>query len=158
MSPGSNNRSICYIISKNVLLLILIPENAAFGDVEACPTGTVCSNSADVCVDSSLVDDTTVLDVCGSGANGASCAVCQTNAKYTCVSSTQFARCSSSGVVSTSNVYSCQENEICILAGLTNYNNICVPSCAADFVRPLDSSNRSQLILLSPSVGIDLYL
>ncbi|XP_070142011.1 uncharacterized protein [Drosophila kikkawai] len=106
-------------------------KNAAFGAVETCPTGTVCSNSADVCVDSSQVDGTTVLDVCGLSA---SCQTCNTNKKYTCVSQTQFARCSSSGVVLSSSVYSCEEDEICIEAGLTFYNNICVPTCAADFV------------------------
>ncbi|KAH8343114.1 hypothetical protein KR059_005278 [Drosophila kikkawai] len=106
-------------------------KNAAFGAVETCPTGTVCSNSADVCVDSSQVDGTTVLDVCGLPA---SCQTCNTNKKYTCVSQTQFARCSSSGVVLSSSVYSCEEDEICIEAGLTFYNNICVPTCAADFL------------------------
>ncbi|KAH8286106.1 hypothetical protein KR054_002716 [Drosophila jambulina] len=107
-------------------------NNAAFGAVETCPTGTVCSNSADVCVPSSQVDGSTILDVCGTSTNCESCSF--SNNKYTCVSQTQFARCSSSGVVSSSNVFSCGEGEICSLRGLLDHNNICIPSCAADFL------------------------
>ncbi|KAH8286160.1 hypothetical protein KR054_003533, partial [Drosophila jambulina] len=110
-------------------------NNAAFGGVETCPTGTVCSNSADVCVDESLVDGSTVLDVCGSsGGNGNNCEVCATDAKFSCVSSTQFARCSSSGNLITSTVYSCGEDEVCIIDSLSLFGTLCVPNCAADYV------------------------
>ncbi|KAH8235264.1 hypothetical protein KR032_011938 [Drosophila birchii] len=116
-------------------------KNAAFGDIVNCPTGTVCTNSADVCVESTQVDGSTVLDVCGTSA---SCQACLSNNKYTCVSQTQFARCSSSGVVSTTNVFSCGEGEICILAGLTYFNDICVPTCAADFVGMTATCSNSE--------------
>jgi len=97
-----------------------------------CPTGTVCSNSDDVCVDSSEVN-TTVLDVCGTSAgNGAQCEVC--SSKYACVSSTQYVRCSSSGSLITSNVYSCGTDESCIIESLSVFGSLCVPSCAAEFV------------------------
>ncbi|XP_020817060.1 uncharacterized protein LOC110190770 [Drosophila serrata] len=116
-------------------------KNAAFGDIVNCPTGTVCSNSVDVCVDKSLVDGSTVVDVCGTSA---SCQACLSNNKYACVSQTQFARCSSSGVILSSSVFSCDEGEICILAGLANFNNICVPSCAADFVGLTSTCSNSE--------------
>ncbi|XP_016992548.2 uncharacterized protein [Drosophila takahashii] len=107
-------------------------KNAPIGDIVLCPTGTVCSNSDDVCVDSSEVS-TTILDVCGSsGGNGAQCEVC--SSKYACVSSTQYVRCSSSGVPVTSNVYSCGSDEICIIQSLSTFGSLCVPSCASEFV------------------------
>ncbi|XP_020817013.1 uncharacterized protein LOC110190732 [Drosophila serrata] len=110
-------------------------KNAAFGDIVNCPTGTVCSNSGDVCVASSQVDGTSVLDVCGtSGGNGAQCQVCATDAKFSCVSSTQFARCSSSGDLITSTVYSCDADEVCIIDSLSLFGTLCVPTCAADYV------------------------
>ncbi|KAH8235265.1 hypothetical protein KR032_011937, partial [Drosophila birchii] len=110
-------------------------KNAAFGDIVNCPTGTVCSNSADVCVQSSLVDGSTLLDVCGtSGGNGEKCEVCATDAKFSCVSSTQFARCSASGDLITSTVYTCDPDEVCIIDSLSLYGTICVPTCAADYV------------------------
>ncbi|XP_017080872.1 uncharacterized protein DDB_G0271670 [Drosophila eugracilis] len=109
-------------------------KNAPIGDVVTCPTGTVCSNSDDVCVDSSEVNST-ILDVCGSSdGNGAQCEVCSSGAKYACVSGTQYARCSSSGGLLTSNVYSCDTDEICIVDAFSAYQTVCVPSCAADFL------------------------
>ncbi|XP_016959175.1 uncharacterized protein LOC108030663 isoform X2 [Drosophila biarmipes] len=106
-------------------------KSAPVGDIVSCPTGTVCSNSDDVCVASSEVS-TTVLDVCGSSAsNGASCEVC--SSKYACVSSTQYVRCSSSGSLITSNVYSCASDESCIIDALSVFGSLCVPACAADF-------------------------
>ncbi|KAH8269971.1 hypothetical protein KR018_001136 [Drosophila ironensis] len=104
-----------------------------FGEIETCPTGTVCSNSEDVCVESSAVD-TTNLDVCGaSGGNGVGCADCSVGLNYVCVSRTQFARCSGAGAVTTS-VFSCSANETCINGALQLGNSICVPDCAADYV------------------------
>ncbi|XP_037723082.1 uncharacterized protein LOC119555633 isoform X2 [Drosophila subpulchrella] len=106
-------------------------SGATIGDIVLCPTGTVCSNSDDVCVDSSDVS-TTVLDVCGTSAgNGAQCEVC--SSKYACVSSTQYVRCSSSGSLITSNVYSCGTDESCIIESLSVFGSLCVPSCAAEF-------------------------
>ncbi|KAH8256992.1 hypothetical protein KR038_001049 [Drosophila bunnanda] len=110
-------------------------KNAAFGDIVNCPADTVCSNSGDVCVPSSQVDGTAVLDVCGaSGGNGVDCEVCATNAKFSCVSTTQFARCSSSGDLISSTVYSCDADEVCIIDSLSLFGTLCVPTCAADYV------------------------
>ncbi|XP_017127478.1 serine-rich adhesin for platelets [Drosophila elegans] len=109
-------------------------KSAPIGKVIECPSGTVCSNSEDVCVASSALTST-ILDVCGSsGANGAQCEECSNGAKYACVSRTSYARCSSSGALLTSNVYDCDSDEICVIQALATYDTICVPSCAAEFV------------------------
>ncbi|XP_016983945.2 uncharacterized protein LOC108048007 isoform X2 [Drosophila rhopaloa] len=109
-------------------------KNAPVGSVVQCPNGTVCSNSDEVCVSSSQLTST-ILDVCGtSGSNGAMCEVCSTNAKYACVSNSSYARCSSSGDLLTSNVYSCGTDEICVIQALSIYDTLCVPACAAEFV------------------------
>ncbi|KAH8331826.1 hypothetical protein KR074_004983, partial [Drosophila pseudoananassae] len=103
-----------------------------FGTIQNCPTGTVCSNSDDVCVASSAISDT-VLDVCGSsGGNGADCGDCSAGSKYVCVSQTQFARCVSSAV---SAVFECATDEICSYSQYQNGYDICVPSCAADYLK-----------------------
>ncbi|KAH8270303.1 hypothetical protein KR018_006978 [Drosophila ironensis] len=106
-------------------------NNVAIGEVLACPTGTVCSNSEDACAATTAIDDTT-LDVCGSGGSG--CGVCDVSAsKFSCVSQTQFVRCSSQNLPSAS-VFSCAAGEICITGALSTYNTLCVPSCAAEFL------------------------
>ncbi|EDX10636.1 GD14594 [Drosophila simulans] len=109
-------------------------KNGPVGDIIECPAGTVCSNSDSVCA---LVSElnSTILDVCGgSGGNGVNCEVCSSGAKYACVSSTQYARCSSSGDVLTSSVYNCGTDEICNIDALSTYQTICVPSCASEFL------------------------
>ncbi|XP_016992391.2 uncharacterized protein [Drosophila takahashii] len=105
-------------------------KSGPFGSVLNCPEGTVCTNSDEVCVPSSEVTGT-IEDVCGtSGGNG--CATCSSE-NYACVSQNQFARCSKQVLVD-SNIYNCNADEICNSEALRNYNNICVPSCAADFL------------------------
>ncbi|EDV52196.1 cell wall integrity and stress response component 2 [Drosophila erecta] len=109
-------------------------KNAPVGEIVECPAGTVCSNSDSVCAYISDVNST-VLDVCGgSGGNGAQCEVCSSGAKYACVSSSQYARCSSSGNVLTTSVYNCDADEICIIDALSTYQTVCVPSCASEFL------------------------
>ncbi|KAH8379881.1 hypothetical protein KR009_007809, partial [Drosophila setifemur] len=103
--------------------------DVTIGDVENCPTGYVCSNSDSVCVET---PSATALDVCGSSGNGVGCADCSANAKYVCVSSTQYVRCSSGNPL-TSIVFSCNADEICVNSALESYQFICVPSCAANF-------------------------
>ncbi|XP_039230696.1 A-agglutinin anchorage subunit [Drosophila yakuba] len=109
-------------------------KNAPVGDIVECPADTVCSNSDSVCASVSELNST-VLDVCGgSGGNGAQCEVCSSGAKYACVSSSQYARCSSTGDVLTTSVYSCGADEICIVDALSTYQTVCVPSCASEFL------------------------
>ncbi|KAH8343115.1 hypothetical protein KR059_005279 [Drosophila kikkawai] len=109
-----------------------------FGDVEVCPTGTVCTNDADICVENP--DGTTIQDVCG---DASTCESCTGSNKYTCVSSTQFARCKSTTLV-TSTIYSCEEDEVCYQGGLEAYETICVPSCVLNFldVKPSCTNNE----------------
>ncbi|KAH8379133.1 hypothetical protein KR009_003205 [Drosophila setifemur] len=106
---------------------------ATIGSVENCPTGSVCSNSDATCVPSSDIGNG-VLDVCGSSSSGQNCAVCAaTGSKFTCVSRTQYARCSGGAVVS-SNVFTCGADEICNTEALATYKTLCVPSCAASYL------------------------
>nr|XP_016941719.2 uncharacterized protein LOC108018658 [Drosophila suzukii] len=105
-------------------------KSSPFGNVINCPTGTVCTNSNDVCVQSSEVTGT-IIDVCGTS-GGIGCATC-TDTNYACVSKTQFARCSKEALID-ANVYSCNTDEICSSTALKKYGNICVPSCARDFL------------------------
>ncbi|XP_034657122.1 uncharacterized protein LOC117894276 [Drosophila subobscura] len=112
-------------------------NNVAIGAEASCPTGTVCSNTADVCVKSESVDGTTILDVCGSGSgssagNGENCAVCLGSSKFACVSKTEFARCVDQKVSTTA--FSCATDETCVTEALALYGNLCVPSCAFAFI------------------------
>ncbi|KAH8235263.1 hypothetical protein KR032_011939 [Drosophila birchii] len=113
-------------------------KDAPFGDVEQCPEGTVCTNSADVCVKD--LDGTTVIDVCGSDS---ACETCAESSKYACVSSTQFARCKGTTLI-TSTIYSCEEDEVCYQEGFGIYQTVCVPSCVLDFidVKPTCTNNE----------------
>ncbi|XP_020816920.1 mucin-5AC-like [Drosophila serrata] len=98
------------------------------GDVEQCPEGTVCTNDLDVCVEKP--DGTNIMDVCGSNS---ACGSCDGSPKYTCVSSTQFARCKGTTLI-TSTIYSCEEDEVCYQKGLDDYETVCVPSCALNYL------------------------
>ncbi|XP_017028185.1 mucin-21-like [Drosophila kikkawai] len=109
-----------------------------FGDVEVCPTGTVCTNDADVCVEKP--DGTTIQDVCG---DASTCESCTDSNKYTCVSSTQFARCKGTTLV-TSAIYSCEEDEVCYQEGLKTYETICVPSCALNYLDAKPSCTNNE--------------
>jgi len=111
-------------------IFIFHPESSPFGNVINCPTGTVCTNSNDVCVQSSEVTGT-IIDVCGTS-GGIGCATC-TDTNYACISKIQFARCSKEVLID-ANVYSCNTDEICSSTALKKYGNICVPSCVRDFV------------------------
>ncbi|XP_068150691.1 uncharacterized protein [Drosophila tropicalis] len=104
-------------------------KNEITGDLDACSTGEVCSNSPAVCVPTADITDT-IVDVCGSNGNG-NCGSCSGSTTYTCVSSNQFARCVG-GV--TSSVYDCGANEVCVLSALTDYGTICVPNCTLSFL------------------------
>ncbi|XP_060651633.1 threonine-rich protein [Drosophila nasuta] len=97
----------------------------------SCEANEVCTNSADICVDKSLVTGN-IINVCGD--DESACQSCPDNKKYTCVSSTQAARCVN-GEVSTSLIIDCGEDEICVSEAETTFKNVCVPNCAADFAQ-----------------------
>ncbi|XP_034109944.1 integumentary mucin C.1 [Drosophila albomicans] len=97
----------------------------------SCEANEVCTNSADICVDKSLVTGS-IINVCGD--DESACQSCPDNKKYTCVSSTQAARCVN-GEVSTSLIIDCAEDEICVSEAETTFKNVCVPNCAADFAQ-----------------------
>ncbi|KAH8259426.1 hypothetical protein KR026_004130 [Drosophila bipectinata] len=97
------------------------------GGVQNCAEGTVCSNANDPCVATTELS-ATILNVCAASG----CGVCNINtAKYTCVSRTQFARCTSQNEYLA--IQSCPEDQICIAAALA-YKSICMPACAAEFL------------------------
>ncbi|KAH8331825.1 hypothetical protein KR074_004982 [Drosophila pseudoananassae] len=103
-------------------------SGSVIGEVQSCAEGSVCSNANDACVATSEIS-ATILDVCADS----SCGVCNINtAKYTCVSSTQYARCTSQNEFLT--ILSCPEDKICISDALATYGSICVPACAAEFL------------------------
>ncbi|EDW40130.1 GL25086 [Drosophila persimilis] len=113
-------------------------NNVAIGDTATCPTGTVCSNTAEVCVKSESVDGVNILDVCGgssggsSEGNGENCGVCIGSGKFACVSKTQYARCVDQKVSTTP--YPCGTDETCITEALGTYGTLCVPNCALTFI------------------------
>ncbi|KAH8286159.1 hypothetical protein KR054_003521 [Drosophila jambulina] len=112
----------------------LFPSGGApFGDVQHCPSGTVCTNSDDPC---KVITTTNpdIRDVCGStGGNGAGCQVCDGTSKYTCVSSTKFARCSGTTLID-SIIYDCKNDEVCNIEALASHQTVCVPTCALEFL------------------------
>ncbi|XP_016958905.2 uncharacterized protein LOC108030526 [Drosophila biarmipes] len=115
-------------------------KTSPFGDVINCPTGTVCTNSNDVCVQSSELTGS-LIDVCGTS-GGIGCASC-TDSKYACVSKTQFARCSK-GIIIGSTIYNCDSDAICSSEALEKHGDICVPSCALDFLELSATCSNSE--------------
>ncbi|KQS44180.1 uncharacterized protein LOC6544873 [Drosophila erecta] len=111
-----------------------------FGNVISCPTDTVCTNSKNVCVKSSEIQET-IVDVCGAP-GGYECASCTTQ-NYACVSKNQFARCSDSGLVE-SNIYDCDTDEICSSEALEKFDNICAPSCFLNFLNLKATCSNSE--------------
>nr|XP_017028007.1 uncharacterized protein LOC108078597 [Drosophila kikkawai] len=108
-------------------------RGAPFGDIQHCSSGTVCTNSDDPC---KVITTTNpdIKDVCGStGGNGAGCQVCDGTSKYTCVSSTQFARCSGTTLIDAI-TYDCETGELCNIEALVPHKTVCVPSCALKFL------------------------
>uniref|UniRef100_A0A6P4FEH1 Uncharacterized protein LOC108047998 n=1 Tax=Drosophila rhopaloa TaxID=1041015 RepID=A0A6P4FEH1_DRORH len=105
-------------------------NNVPIGNVINCRADTVCSNSNDVCVESSKINED-IQDVCGTS-GGIGCGQCTSN-KFTCVSQNQFVRCSGTTLID-SNIYNCDTDEVCISEAISKYENICVPSCARDFL------------------------
>jgi len=96
-----------------------------------CDPGKVCTNfKDDVCVLKSELN-TDIRNICGDG-NGA-CGGCTADQLFTCASRTQGARCVS-GQMSTSVIFDCEKDEICISDAEKPFGTVCVPKCAADFV------------------------
>ncbi|XP_022220941.2 uncharacterized protein LOC111073115 [Drosophila obscura] len=133
-------------------------NNVAIGTAATCPTGTVCSNTADVCVKSESVDGVNILDVCGSSSgssggagNGANCSVCIGSNKFACVSKTQYARCVDQKVSTTA--FDCSTDETCVAEALAPYGNLCVPSCALTYMGlSADTSTCTNEIYTPPPV------
>ncbi|KAH8302366.1 hypothetical protein KR044_005603 [Drosophila immigrans] len=93
-----------------------------------CEADEVCSNSLNICVKKdALTAD--VKNVCGGGEG---CQSCSADSKYTCVSRTQAARCAG-GVMSTTMIFDCEGDEVCVSSAETDFGSVCVPSCVANF-------------------------
>ncbi|XP_062131595.1 uncharacterized protein LOC133842503 isoform X1 [Drosophila sulfurigaster albostrigata] len=97
----------------------------------SCEANEVCTNSADICVDKSLVTGS-IINVCGD--DETACQTCLNNRNYACVSSTQAARCVN-GELSTSLIIDCAEDEICVSDAEPFFSTVCVPNCAATFAQ-----------------------
>nr|XP_032290273.1 spore coat protein SP96 isoform X2 [Drosophila virilis] len=102
-----------------------------YGNEIECDEGFVCTNADSICVKKTELEELPdLVNVCGSGSSG--CGVCSTNQKYTCVSKNQAGRCINGKI---SAVVNCEDDEICMAdIGLTDLS-VCVPQCAADFLK-----------------------
>ncbi|XP_064548363.1 uncharacterized protein LOC135435305 [Drosophila montana] len=102
-----------------------------YGNEIQCDADYVCTNADSICVkETDLVELTDIVNVCGSGSSG--CGVCSDNQMYTCVSKNQAGRCINNAI---SAVVDCKEDEICVSdIGLADVS-VCVPQCAADFLK-----------------------
>ncbi|KAM8709731.1 hypothetical protein ACLKA7_016526 [Drosophila subpalustris] len=96
-----------------------------------CDADKVCTNSENVCEQKTNIQGDT-LNVCGDD-NGA-CQTCANGKLFTCASRTQGARCVN-GAMSTSIIFDCGEDEICVSEAEDIADTVCVPKCAADFIK-----------------------
>ncbi|XP_030571509.1 uncharacterized protein LOC115770397 [Drosophila novamexicana] len=102
-----------------------------YGNEIECDDGFVCTNADSICVKKTELEELPdLVNVCGGGSSG--CGVCSTNQKYTCVSKNQAGRCINGKL---SAVVNCKEDEICVAdIGFTDVS-VCVPQCAADYLK-----------------------
>ncbi|KAM8709020.1 hypothetical protein ACLKA7_015914 [Drosophila subpalustris] len=98
-----------------------------------CEADEVCTNSPNVCERRSNIQGS-IRNVCGVNDNGnGECELCSNGNAFTCASRTQGARCVN-GVMSTSVLFDCGEDEICVSEAYDTFETVCVPKCAFDFI------------------------
>ncbi|KAH8397427.1 hypothetical protein KR222_003755, partial [Zaprionus bogoriensis] len=94
-----------------------------------CDADEVCTNSDNICEPKDQLSSD-ITSVCGTGSGA--CQTCSATDKYTCVSSTQGARCVN-GQLSTLLIFECGDDEICVTDAVEPFDTPCVPQCVADF-------------------------
>jgi len=97
-----------------------------------CGADEVCTNSKNGCEKKTMVGSNNIESVCAESNGG--CQECPAGKIFTCVSRTQASLCFH-GKMSPNIIINCEENEICISDAEMYYGNVCVPICAANFVR-----------------------
>ncbi|XP_068150679.1 uncharacterized protein [Drosophila tropicalis] len=128
----------------------LLLGNEKIGTLQNCSDGYVCSNSAEVCVPTTSVDGSTIIDVCSGSMTGTNCGVCFGSYAYACASENQYVRCVNGDAV-TSKVYSCDGDDVCILEGQV-LGSICVSKCAAESMSYSPSCSNGNYTAVVPTI------